>query len=112
MNYEEFKARTTEKASYETFKKYEAMYMAGGDIDKDMFCKLMKPLVVAETESAPYKAEAAEATVLFHNDMSQASVAALDGDMDAFEKCIENARQEAVRRFEAETKVKKIYAKL
>ncbi|MBR4219795.1 MAG: hypothetical protein IKR81_01490 [Victivallales bacterium] len=54
MNYEEFKQRTTEKATYETFQKFEKMYMAG-DVDKDIFCRLMKPLVVAITEAAPFR---------------------------------------------------------
>ena len=46
MNYQEFKARTNSAASYETFETFEKMYMAG-NLDKDEFCKLVKPSVDA-----------------------------------------------------------------
>lgn len=82
MTFEESKARTTEKASYATFEKFERMYMAG-HIDKDVFCKLMKPLVVAETEAAPFENEAAARKIDFIDALAHAKAALDNGESEA-----------------------------
>ena len=111
MNYEEFKARTTEKASYETFQRFEKMYMAG-DIDKDVFCKLMKPLVVAITEAAPFEAtEKAERNAMLAA-LSKANRAAEDGNLAAFDEYVKDARGNAERKANAKAEIDRIYAKL
>lgn len=92
MNYEEFKQRTTEKATYETFQKFEKMYMAG-DVDKDIFCHLMKPLVVAMTEAAPFREAQDKAHADFHKAIVNAHVAMGEGDLEAFANSMEDAKE-------------------
>lgn len=90
MNYEEFKARTTEKVTYETFQRFEKMYMAG-DVDKDIFCRLMKPLVVALTEAAPFRAAQDKAHADYHEAITNAHVAMEEGRIDDFIADLKNA---------------------
>ena len=90
MNYEEFKARTTEKATYETFQKFEKMYMAG-DVDKDIFCRLMKPLVVAMTEAAPFEVAQRNAHADYHEAVTNAHIAMEESRVDDFVVAMESA---------------------
>ena len=111
MNYEEFKARTTEKASYETFQKFEKMYMAG-DLDKDIFCLLMKPLVVAMTEAAPFEREAVKKEADYHTALMNAGVAFLDGNLDAFDAALKDAQKAGNEFIAAKKTADSFYAKL
>lgn len=90
MNYEEFKQRTTEKATYETFQKFEKMYMAG-DVDKDIFCRLMKPLVVAMTEAAPFRAAQDTAHADYHEAITNAHIFMEECHVDDFASAMEAA---------------------
>ncbi len=112
MTYEEFKARTTEKASYETFEKFEKMYMAG-DIDKDIFCKLMKPLVVAETEAAPFENEAAARKIDFIDALAHAKAALDNGESEAvLVLALTDAKNFGIAYMDARRKAKACYAKI
>lgn len=111
MTYEEFKARTTEKASYETFQKFEKMYMAG-DIDKDVFCKLMKPLVVAETEAAPFENEAHKSMQSFYESCDKARTALDDDKQATFVDALNDAKTFGIAYMNARRKVDAFYAKI
>lgn len=111
MTYEEFKARTTEKASYETFQKFERMYMAG-NIDKDVFCKLMRPLVVAETEAAPFEKEAERSMQSFYESCDKARTAIYDDDNVVMVDALNDAKTFGIAYMEAQRKVNAIYAKI
>lgn len=111
MNYEEFKQRTTEKATYETFQKFEKMYMAG-DLDKDIFCRLMKPLVVAMTEAAPYEEENDDAHINYHRAITNAHVAMGEGRIDDFIAAMETATDVGRNYILNKQKVDAILAKL
>ena len=111
MTYEEFKARTTEKASYETFQKFERIYMAG-DFDKDIFCKLLKPLVVAETEAAPFEKEAAAKKTEFFDALDKARAAMDLGKQEAFASALEEARPLGLAYMMARKKAKACYDRI
>lgn len=56
MTFEEFKTRTTDKASHEIFERFNRMYMAG-EMDKDYFCRMVKSRVIAESEVEPIQGD-------------------------------------------------------
>ena len=90
MNFEEFKERTVESASYETFQKFEKMYMAG-DVDKDIFCRLMKPLVVAMTEAEPFEEAQRNAHADYHEAITKAHIFMEECRVDDFVSQMEAA---------------------
>ncbi len=111
MNYEEFKQRTTEKATYETFQKFEKMYMAG-DVDKDIFCRLMKPLVVAITEAAPFEEAQQNAHADYHEAITNAHIFMEEGRVDDFASMMEAATLAGRDYIAKKKKVNDLFAKL
>ncbi len=111
MNYEEFKQSTIEKATYETFQKFEKMYMAG-DVDKDIFCRLMKPLVVAITEAAPFRAAQDTAYADYRKKVTLALVALEEGDLEAFANSMEDAKEAGRSYIHNKEKADAFFAKL
>ena len=108
MNYEEFKERTVESASYEQFQRFEKMYMAC-NIDKDIFCRLMKPLVLAELESETHDRDMKRADHDYQAALVNAGAALDRCDADAFEKALEDAKEAGRRYAASKAEVERIY---